>query len=184
MMSKKTNKGKTYKISEKRIQASWVKYRVAIFEQKEKARQRGDYSEWQWADEIKDYETYRSAYKAQRAENQALAKAGLEYKKSENITRQLIKQARTWTKPRIAKYAKIAGMTTKEAMDALSKMTKQQLFDAYLQMFDGDYDAAAALYNAVVHDAGEATVQAALKKSEEIAEARRLKAEKANELAR
>ena len=175
-----TNKGKKYAVSEKRIETAWVKYRIARFEVLEKARAKGDYTAWQY-EWIDNFEEFRLAYKQQRATNQAKARIkGKEYYANQSITGQLIKQAKIWKTPTIRKYAKGAGLTMNEAVNNLKSMTRQDLFDTYLQMFDGDYDAASAMYEAVVNGVGEATAEYATNKSEEMAKKRQAKELKKN----
>lgn len=175
-----TNKGKKYAVSEKRIETAWNKYTQTRFEILEKARAKGDYTSWQY-EWIDTFEEFRLAYKQQRATNQAKARIkGKEYYAKQSITQQLIKQAKVWKTPTIQKYAKGAGLTMKEAVENLSSMTRQDLFDTYLQMFDGDYDAAAAMYEAVVNGVGQATASYAIAKSEEIAQKRQAKEMKKN----
>lgn len=162
-----TNKGKKYAVSEKRIETAWNKYTQTRFEILEKARAKGVYTDWQY-EWIDTFEEFRLAYKQQRATNQAKARIkGKEYLKSASITQQLIKDAKVWKTPVIRKYAKQSGYTMTEAVEKLSVMSRQGLFDAYLQMFGGDYDAASAMYQAVVNGVGEATVAYAEKVSEE-----------------
>lgn len=141
--------------SEETIAKSWEKYNKLIDEQINKARSKGIDIGWQF-ERIESFSEYRAAYKQQQTSNRYYAERSKvkKYRGKENITRQLFRKSKIWTRPIISRYAKESGVTSKEARESLSKLSRQQLFDTFLELQGNDYDAASALYRSIVYKEG------------------------------
>lgn len=145
-----------FKVDENKIRESWQKYNLEIGKLITEARRKGEDISWQFQDRITDYEIYREAWKRQKARN--ITKAEHTSKKwaaKENITRQLVKKARTFNQRIVSRYAKGKGVKPAVAKQELRSMSRQQLWDIYLEMAGGDKAEAAKIYRAVVYGKGD-----------------------------
>lgn len=137
--------------SEETIAKSWEVYNKLIDEQIDKARLNGEDIGWQF-ERIETFAEYRAEYKKQQASNRYYAeKTTKKYRGKENIARQLFRKSKVWTKTIISRYAKEIGLSTAEAKYGLSKLSRQQLFDTFLELSGKDYDIAAANYRSIVY---------------------------------
>lgn len=139
--------------SEETIVKSWERYNQLIEEEIAKARAKGKDIDWKF-ERIETLGEYRAAYKAQQSSNRFYAEKSKskQYKGKENITRQLFRKSKIWTRNIITRYAKIIGLSTAEAEYGLGKMTRQELFQAFLDAAGNDYDIAAANYRSIVYN--------------------------------
>ena len=140
--------------SEKTIRKAWERYNETIDKQIDKAAAQGRDIGWQW-DRLETYAEFVAAYRAQKISNRYYKemKRGKEYKGKENITRQLVAASHTWTRPIIYRYKKEKKFTTvAEAETALQKTSRQQLFDYFLELNNGDYDYASAGYQSLINN--------------------------------
>lgn len=140
--------------SEKTIRKAWERYNEMIDKQIDKAAAKGRDIGWQW-DRLDTYAEFVAAYRAQKISNRYYKemKKGKEYKGKENITRQLVSASHTWTRPIIYRFkAERKFATVGEAETALQKTSRQQLFDYYLELNNGDYDYAAAGYQSLINN--------------------------------
>lgn len=138
--------------SEETIAKSWEKYNKLIDEQIDKARLKGIDIGWQF-ERIESFAEYRAAYKSQQASNRFYAEKSKsrKYRGKENITRQLFRRSKVWTRPIISRYAKEVNLSTVEAKEKLSKLSRQELFDTFLEISGNDYDVASAQYKSIVY---------------------------------
>lgn len=145
-----------FKVDENKIRESWQKYNLEIGKLITEAKRKGEDISWQFQNRITDYETYRTEWKFQKARN--ITKAEHTKKKwaaKENITRQLVKKARTFNQKIISRYAKSKEIKPAVAKQELRNMSRQQLWDIYLEMAGGDKAEAAKIYRAVVYGKGD-----------------------------
>lgn len=144
-----------FKVDENKIRESWEKYNLEIGKLIAEAKRKGEDISWQFQNRITDYEAYRTEWKFQKARN--ITKAEHTKKKwaaKENITRQLVRKARTFNQKIISRYAKGKGIKSAEAKQELRNMSRQQLWEIYLEAAGGDKAEAAKIYRAVVYGKG------------------------------
>ena len=107
---------------------------------------------WEVYNKLIDEQIDKAEYKKQQASNRYYAeKTTKKYRGKENIARQLFRKSKVWTKTIISRYAKEIGLSTSEAKYGLSKLSRQQLFDTFLELSGKDYDIAAANYRSIVY---------------------------------
>ena len=147
--------------SEETIAKAWKRYNEMINEQIDKAKAQGKDIGWQF-ERLETYDEFRSAYMYQQSSNRYYAAKGKKkaYKGKENITRQLVKWSHIWTRSVISRYAKEIDATSMEAAYDLSKKSRQELFDTFLELSGNNYDVAAASYRSIVYGGNPSKVSA------------------------
>ena len=142
---------KKYTLTDDTLRKAWLNYNLKIDKIIENAKyKKGEDISWQFQDRIETYEEFKLEYKTIRTQNRYARIKG--WKVNTNITDRLVKQARTWKPKTIKTYKEKMGLTTvKDAEKKLKSMTRQELFDALLDISDGDYYAASAEYQTIVN---------------------------------
>lgn len=142
---------KKYNLSDDTLRKAWLKYNLKIDEIIEKAKyKKGEDISWQFQDRIETYEEFKLEYKTLRNQNRYARIKG--WKVNTNITDRLVKESRTWKPKTIKTYQEKMGIATlEEAKKKLSKMSRQELFDALLEIHDGDFYAAKAEYQTIIN---------------------------------